>query len=122
MEVKIKMGYTEVKQVESFVYFRSIINGQGSGEKEIVKRIGLAKKAFSDIDKMLKKLSMNMKARVRLWKCFVWSKLLCGCEAWSIRKDFRRKLDAAEIGFIRRMLRIPWKDKVTNEEVLRRAG
>ena len=99
----------------------SIINDQGSSE-EIVKRIGLAKKAFSDMDKMLKSLSMSMKARVRKLKCFVWSKLVLGCEAWTIRKDWRRKLDAAEVWFTKRMLRIPWTDKLTNEEMLRRAG
>ena len=99
----------------------SIINDQRSSE-EIVKRIGLAKKAFSDMDKMLESLSINLKARVRKLKCFVWSELLYGCEAWTIRKDLRRKLDAAEMWFIRRMLRIPWTDKVTNEEMLRRAG
>ena len=121
VKMKIKVGDTEVKQFESFVYLGSIINGQGSSEKETVKRIGLAKNAFSDMDKMLKNLSVNMKARVRLWKCFVWSKLLYGCEVRTIRKDFRRNLDAAEMWFIRRMLRIPWTDKVTNEEVLRRA-
>ena len=122
MKVKIKVGNTEVKQVESFVCLGSIINGQVSSEKEIVKRVGLAKKAFSEMDKMLENLSTSMKARVRIFKCFVWSKLVYGCEAWTIRKDLRRTLDAAEMWFIRRMLRIPWTDKVTNEEVLRRAG
>ena len=67
--MKIKMGDTEVKQVESILYLGSIINGHGSSEKEIVKRVGLAKKVFSDVDKMLKNLSMNMKARVRLLNC-----------------------------------------------------
>ena len=112
----------EVKQFASFVHLGSIVNDQGSSKKEILKRIGLAKKTFSDMGKMLKNLSMNMKARVRILKCFVWSKLLYGCEAWTIRKDLKRKVDAAGMCFIRRILRIPWTDKVTNEEVLRRAG
>ena len=85
------MGDTEVKQFASFVHLGSIVNEQGSSGKEILKRIGLAKKAFSDMGKVLKNLSMKMKARVRILKCFVWSKLLYGCEAWTIRKDLRRK-------------------------------
>ena len=80
MKVELKVGDAEVKQVESFVYLGSITNDHVSSEKEIVKRIGLATKAV-DMDKMLKNLSMNMKARVRILKCFVWSKLLYGCEA-----------------------------------------
>ena len=57
----------------------------------------MAEKAFSDMNKMLKNLSMTM-------------------------KDLRRKLDAAEMWLIRRMLRISWAGKVTNEEVLTRVG
>ena len=93
VEVKIEMGETEVKQVESFVYLGSTITNQGNSEREIVKRIGLAKKAFGNMDKMLKNLSMSIKFRVRILKCYVCSKLLDGCEAWTIRKDLRRKLD-----------------------------
>ena len=74
------------------------------------------------MDKILKNLSMSIKVRVRILKCFVWLKLLYEYEAWTIRKDLRRKLDAVEMWFVRRMLRIQWTDKVTNEEVLRRAG
>ena len=92
--MKIKVGDTGVKQVESFIYLGSTFTGQGNSEKEIVKQIGLAKKALGNMDKMLKNLSTSMKFRVRILKCFVWSKVLYGCEAWTIRKDLRRKLDA----------------------------
>ena len=71
----------------------STITDQGSSEKEIVKWIGLGKKAFGNKYKMLKNLSMCIKVRVRILKWFVWSKLLYGCEAWTIRKDLTRKLD-----------------------------
>ena len=63
-----------------------------------------------------------MKVRVRILKCFVWSKLLYGLQAWKIKKDLRRKSDAAEMWFIRGVLRITWTEKVINEEVLRRVG
>ena len=85
MKVKIKVGDTGVKQVESFVYLGSTIADQGNSEKEIVKRIGIAKKAFGNMEKTLKNLSMSIKVRVRILKCFVWSKLLYGCETWTIR-------------------------------------
>ena len=66
--MKIIVG---VKQVESFVYLGSTITNQESSEKEIVKRIGLAKKAFGNIDKMWKNLSMSITIRVRILKCSV---------------------------------------------------
>ena len=60
VKVKIKVGETEVKQVESFVYLGSTSTDQGNSEKDIVKRIGLAKKTFGDMDKLLKNLSMSI--------------------------------------------------------------
>ena len=101
VKVKIKVGETEVKQVESFVYLGSTSTDQGNSEKEIVKPIGLAKKTFGNMDKLLKNLSMSIKFRVRILKCFVWSKLLYGYVAWTIRKDLRRKLDAVGMWFVR---------------------
>ena len=53
VKAKINLGDNGVKQVESFLYLGRTINDQGSSEKEIVKRIGLAKKAFGDMDKIL---------------------------------------------------------------------
>ena len=117
-QMKIKVRDTEVQQVESFVCVGRTITDQGSSE-EIVKWTGLAKKAFSDMKKLMRNLSISTKVGVRILKCFVWSKLLYGCKAWTIRKYLRRKLGAAEMWFIKRMLRIPWTDNVTNEEIRR---
>ena len=68
VKMKIKVGDKGVKQVKSFVYLGSTITDQGNSEKKIVKRIGLAKKAFGNMDKMLKNLSMSIKVRVRILK------------------------------------------------------
>ena len=63
-----------------------------------------------------------MEVRLRLLKYYVWSILLYGCEAWTISKRMQEKLEATEMWFLRRMLRISWNDKITNAAVLRRAG
>ena len=55
-------------------------------------------------------------------KSYVWSVLLFGCEAWTISKEMRKRLEAAELWFYRRMLRIPWTARRTNQEVLQMAG
>ena len=65
---------------------------------------------------------MGIKTRVRLMKCYVWSGLLYGCETWTISKGMRKRLEAAEMWFYRRMMRIPWTARITNEEVLERVG
>ena len=53
-------------------------------------------------------------------KCYVWSTLLYGCESWNINKESRRKLEAMEMRIWRRMLKVLWTQRVTNEEIMRR--
>lgn len=63
---------------------------------------------------------MDIKLRVRLLQCYIWPIVLYGCEVWTLKEETRRKLEALEMWFYRRMLRISWVQRVTNEEVLRR--
>ena len=65
---------------------------------------------------------MGMGIRIRTLKCLVWSTLLYGCETWTVTKKMRKKIEATEMWFLRRMQRIPWTAKVTNERVLEMAG
>lgn len=111
-----------INQVERFKYLGSIISEEANCEKEIKTRIGIAKTAFGKIKKMLTNITMNMGLRLRLLKCFVWSTLLYGCETWTVKKIMEKRLEAVEMWFLRRMLRIPWTARVSNEEVMRRAG
>ena len=55
-------------------------------------------------------------------KCYVWSTLLYGSETWTMKKDMINRLEAMEMWILRRMMRIPWTARITNEEVMRRAG
>ena len=63
-----------------------------------------------------------MTTKTRILKTYIWSVLLYGCECWTINKVMERKLEAAEMWFIRRMMRISWTDKKTNESVLKEAN
>ena len=63
-----------------------------------------------------------MTTKIRVLKGYVWSTLLYGCECWTITKDNENKLEAAEMWFLRRLLRISWKEKKSNEVVLKEAG
>ena len=64
--------------------------------------------------------SISLTTRKRMLKTYVWSPLLYGCETWSISDSDRRKLDAFEMWCCRRMLKISWRDHITNEDVLER--
>ena len=82
----------------------------------------MAKTRFQEMRKVLTNMDVNMKLRLRLLKCFIWSVLLYGCEAWTLDMKLRRRLEAVEMWFLRRMLRVPWTARLTNERVMEMAG
>ena len=63
-----------------------------------------------------------MPVRLRVLKCYIWATMIYGCETWTLSKGMMKNLEAAEHWFLRRILRIPWTDKVSTCEVFRRAG
>ena len=84
--------------------------------------IGIGKSVFTSLQKVLKSGDIKLQLRIRVLKCYVWSTLLYGSETWTLTSDLMKQLEATEMCFILRMLRISYKDRVTNEEVLRRAN
>ena len=111
-----------LKQVECFQYLGSWVTSDARCDKDIKSRIGLAKVTYRRMERLLASRTVSIGTRVRVLKGYVWSTLLYGCEAWTISRTMEDRLAAAEMWFYRRMLRIPWKKRVTNEEVLKRAN
>ena len=106
-------------QVQSFVYLGSLFTSDARSDKEIRRRIGIAKSTFTSINIILTARNISIAVRLRVLKFYIWSTLLYGCETW-ISGDMIKKLEALETWFYRRMLRISWKEKVSNVEVYRR--
>ncbi|GFO43439.1 RNA-directed DNA polymerase from mobile element jockey [Plakobranchus ocellatus] len=65
---------------------------------------------------------ISIETRKRAFQCYIEPVLMCGCEAWTISKQIQNNLEATEMWFLRRMLRIPWTAKKTNERVLNEAN
>ena len=61
-----------------------------------------------------------MEVRKRVLSCYIEPILMYGCEAWTINNTIKKSIEATEMWFYRRILRIPWTAKQTNEEVLKR--
>ena len=66
--------------------------------------------------------NMSMATRQRVLQCYVEPILMYGCETWTITKPIQKKIEAVEMWFWRRMLKIPWTAKKTNVEVMEEAG
>ena len=69
---------------------------------------------------LLKNNNISIQTRIRALKTYVWSTLTYGSETWTLNKTLKSKINAAELWFYRRILRLSWTDRVSNEEVLRR--
>ena len=111
-----------IKQVTKFKYLGYLITSDGRCTTEIRKRIAMAKETFQKMKPILTNRNVTMTTKTRILKTYIWSVLLYGCECWTINKVMERKLEAAEMWFIRRMLRVSWTDKKTNEAVLKEAN
>ena len=77
----------KLEQTRQFDYLGSLITSDCRCEKEIRRRIVLAKKAFTEKRSILTDKPLKIALRIRLLKCFVWSTLLYGCESWTINKS-----------------------------------
>ena len=99
-----------------------MLTSDGRCEKEIRRRIGMAKTSFNQMSPVLKDRKLSIPLKVRLLKCFMWSVLLYGCEPWTLSAALTRNIEATEMWFYRRMLRVSYTAHETNISVLQRMG
>ena len=79
----------------------------------------LGRKAMSNLDSILKSRDITLPAKVHLVKAMVFPVLVCRCESWTINKAERRRIDASELRFWRRLLRVPWTARRSNQSILK---
>ena len=83
-----------------YKYLASVVTRDGSCAEEIKTRNAIAKNAFNKVKHFVTNRSMSISLRKRFIKSYVRSTLLYGCEIWTINKAMKKKIEAAEIGFI----------------------
>jgi len=116
----IKVNGAEIEKVDKFKYLGCQLNQRWDCDNEIRCRIEMARNAFMKFKKSLVNCDINIKLRIRFVKCYVWSILLYGAETWTLKVGSMNRLEAFEMWCYRKMLKISWTDKVTNEAVLQR--
>ena len=120
-DISIFIEGQRVEQVQKFKYLGSLMTADGRCEEEIKVRIGMAKDAFSKRKELLtQKMSVDVKKQIV--KTVVWSVALYGAETWTLRKEDIRRLNALEMWLWRRMAKVSYKDRKTNECVLEMVG
>ena len=112
---RLQSGFQEVDRM---VYLGYMATEDGKCDKEIKRRIGIARTAFESMPKILTSRNVSLELRSCIAKCYIWSTLLHVAETWTITNITSEKSEAFEMWLYRRMLRISWKEHKTNGEVL----
>ena len=81
--------------MNSFVYLGSVFTSDGRCEKEVKRRIGIAKTAFTSLKKVLSGEKHQYSGSTESTECYIWSTLLDGCETWTLNKGMMKNLEAA---------------------------
>jgi hypothetical protein len=109
-----------LQQVEGYKYLGSYITDDGRNEKEIRMRTGTAEEAFWKMKELMRR-DLNIEVKKKLIQCYIFPLLTYGCETWTMNRKIMKKITAFELWCYRRILRISWMDKITNNVVLERS-
>ena len=91
----------------------------GDCSHEIKRRLLLGRKVMTNLDSILKSRDITLSTKVRLVKAMVFPVIRHGCESWTIKKAERRRIDAFELWCWRRLLRVPWTGRRSNQSILK---
>ena len=109
-----------LEMVDIFKYLGTLIKDNGKTDAEIEARTKLAKSQFSAMYKTFTSKRLKISTRIRILKCYIFSIFTYGSEAWTLSKVLEQKIEAFEMYCYRWMGGVSWKDRVTNENVLKK--
>ena len=112
------MGET-VETVTDFIFVGSKITADGDCSHEIKRRLLLGRKVMTNLDSILKSRDIALPTKVRLVKAMVFPVVMYGCESWTVKKAERRRIYAFELWCWRRLLRVPWTARRSNQSILK---
>ena len=101
-----------------FIFFGSKITADGDCSHEIKRRLLLGRKVMTNLDSILKSRDITLSTKVRLVKAMVFPVVMYRCESW-IKKAEHRRIDAFELWCWRRLLRVPWTARRSNQSILK---
>ena len=108
-----------VETVSDFIFLGSKIAADGDCSHEIKRHLLRGKKLMTNLDSILKSRDITLQTKVRLVKAMVFPVVMCGCESWTVKKPERRRIDAFELWSWRRLLRLLWTARRSNQVILK---
>ena len=108
-----------VETVSDFILGGSKITVDGDCSHEIKRCLLLGRKAMTNLDSILKSRDINSPTKVHLVKAIVFLVVMHGCSSWTVKKAEHRRIDAFELWCWRRLLRVPWTPRRSNQSILK---
>ena len=105
--------------VADFIFSGSKITADGDCSHEIKRRLLLERKVMTNLDSILKHRDITLPKKVHLVKAMFFPVVMYGCDSWTIKKAEHRRIDAFELWCWRRLLRVPWTARRSNQSILR---
>ena len=102
-----------------FIFLGSKITADGDFSHEIKRHLLLERKAMTNLDSILKSRDITLPTKVHLVKDMAFPVVMYGCESWSIKKAELERIDAFELWYWRRLLRVPWTARRSNQSILK---
>ena len=109
-----------VETVSDFIFWGSKITADGDCSHEIKRCLLLGRKVMTNLDSILKGRDITLSTKVHLVKAMVFPVVMYGCESWTVKKAERQRIDAFELWCWRRLLRVPWTARRSNQSILKK--
>ena len=108
-----------METVTDFIFLGSKITADGDCSHEIKRCLLLGRKVMTNLDSILKSRDITLPTKVHLVKAMVFPVVIYGCKSWTIKKAECRRIDAFELWYWRRLLRVPWTARRANQSILK---
>ena len=108
-----------VETVSDFIFLGSKITADGDCSHEIKRCLLLGRKVMKNLDSILKSRDITLPTKVRLVKAMVFPVVMYRCESWTLKKAEHRRIDVVELWCWRRLLRVPWTARRSNQSILK---
>ena len=105
--------------MSDFIFLGSKITADGDCSHEIKRRLLLERKVMTNLDSILKSRDITLPTKVRLVKTMVFPVVVYGCESWTVKKAECQRIDAFDLWCWRRLLRVPWTARRSNQSILK---
>ena len=108
-----------VATLSDFIFGGSKITADGDCSHEIKRRLLLGRKVMTNLDNILKSRDITLSTKVCLVKAMVFPVVMYGCESWTVKRAEGQKIDAFELWCWRRLFRVPWIERRSNQSILK---